>query len=98
MDFYGNPVICFCIVISRKVSIPKYQSKPAIFATDLSAHHEDTLLHIATLRKLHLVKDAINLEPGETKKAFSAPRKDSDQPRHPPSLIRGFAVCSVGSL
>ena len=26
-----------------------------------------------------------------------APSKDSDQPRHPPSLIRGFAVLSVDS-
>ena len=26
-----------------------------------------------------------------------APSEDSDQPRHPPSLIRVFAVCSMGS-
>ena len=27
-----------------------------------------------------------------------APSEDSDQPGHPPSLIRVFAVCSMGSL
>ena len=32
-----------------------------------------------------------------TKPTKCAPSKDSDQPGHPPSLIRIFAVCSVGS-
>ena len=30
-------------------------------------------------------------------KMARVPSKDSDQPGHPPSLIRVFAVCSMGS-
>ena len=33
----------------------------------------------------------------KTNKMACAPSKDSDQPGHPPSLIRVFAVCSMGS-
>ena len=33
----------------------------------------------------------------KTNKMTCAPSKDSDQPGHPPSLIRVFAVCSMGS-
>ena len=33
----------------------------------------------------------------KTNKVACAPSEDSDQPGHPPSLIRVFAVCSVGS-
>ena len=33
----------------------------------------------------------------KTNKVACAPSKDSDQPGHPPSLIRVFAVRSVGS-
>ena len=75
MDFYGNPVsICFCRVIFPKVSLPKYQSKHAIFATDLSAHYVATLLHtrIAILRKFH---HQFGMEPIKTKKAISAQGK-----------------------
>ena len=34
----------------------------------------------------------------KTSKMTFVPRKASDQPEHPPSLIRVFAVRSVGSL
>ena len=34
----------------------------------------------------------------KTNKVACAPSEDSDQPGHLPSLIRVFAVCSVGSL
>ena len=33
----------------------------------------------------------------KTNKVACAPSKDSNQPKHPPSLIRVFAVRSVGS-
>ena len=33
----------------------------------------------------------------KTNKMACVPNEDSDQPGHPPSLIRVFAVCSVGS-
>ena len=33
----------------------------------------------------------------KTNKLTCAPNKDSDQPGHPTSLIRVFAVCSMGS-
>ena len=33
----------------------------------------------------------------KTSKMISGPSKDSDQPGHPPSLIRVFPVCSMGS-
>ena len=33
----------------------------------------------------------------KTNKMACAPSEDSDQPGHPPSLIRVFGVCSVGS-
>ena len=33
----------------------------------------------------------------KTYKIACVPSKDSDQPGHLPSLIRGFAVCSIGS-
>ena len=35
---------------------------------------------------------------GKTNKTTFVPSEDSAQPRHPPSLIRVFAVRSVGSL
>ena len=34
----------------------------------------------------------------KTNKMTFVPSKDSDQPKHPPSLIRVFAVRSMGSL
>ena len=34
----------------------------------------------------------------KTNKMTFVPSEDSDQPWHPPSLIRVFAVCSMGSL
>ena len=34
----------------------------------------------------------------KTNKMTFAPSEDSDQPRHPPSLIRVFALRSIGSL
>ena len=36
-------------------------------------------------------------ENDKTNKMTYAPREDSDQPGHPPSLIRVFAVRQVGS-
>ena len=33
----------------------------------------------------------------KTNKMTCVPSEDSDQPGHPPSLIRFFAVCSMGS-
>ena len=33
----------------------------------------------------------------KTNKVIITPSKDSDQPGHPPSLIRDFAVHSIGS-
>ena len=45
-------------------------------------------------------KDALSeceLPYDKTNKMAFAPSEDSDQPRHPPSLIKVFAVRSVGS-
>ena len=39
----------------------------------------------------------IELPHDKTNKMICAPSEDSDQPGHSPSLIRVFAVCSVGS-
>ena len=44
----------------------------------------------------HIFNDFI-YEPPHDKTNKCAPSEDSDQPGHPPSLIRIFAVCSVGS-
>ena len=91
MHFCRNPVICFCRLIPPKARVSKYLSKHAILATDLSAHNEVTLSHIATSRKIRLVNDAISLMPDKTKMVIAAPRKHSVQLMHPPYLIRGFA-------
>ena len=39
-----------------------------------------------------------HFEPPHDKKMTCVPSEDSDQPGHPPSLIRVFAVHSMGSL
>ena len=48
---------------------------------------------------MHRVLHRITYEPprDKTNKMACAPSEDSDQPVHPPSLIRAFAVHSVGS-
>ena len=39
----------------------------------------------------------MSTEQDKNNKMTCAPREDSDQPGHPPSLIRVLAVCSMGS-
>ena len=46
-------------------------------------------MHFVYHRRCELPHDKTN--------KITAPSKDSDQPGHPPSLIRVFAVCLVGS-
>ena len=55
-------------------------------------------IHIG-LQPLHFIQKTWHNEPprDKTNKMVCAPSKDSDQPGHPPSLIRVFAVCSMGS-
>ena len=79
--------------MSPKVSVPKYQSKHAIFATDLSAHHEATLLHARIgIVKVRLVRcNQLGMEPGKTKKMISAREKKSDQHMHLGVLL--YAQC-----
>ena len=43
-------------------------------------------------------KKHFELPPDKTNKITLLHSEDSDQPGHPPSLIRAFAVRSVGSL
>ena len=38
-----------------------------------------------------------NEPPHDKTNKMTAPSEDSDQPGHSPSLIRAFAVCSMGS-
>ena len=62
---------------------PATQRKPD-FVSALSSGH---FLRVSTFEPLH----------DKTNKMTCVPSKDSDQPGHPPSLIRVFAVHSIGS-
>ena len=52
-----------------------------------------TIRKLQTSEKLLVVILKIELPHDKTSKMACAPSDDSDQPRHPPSLIRVFAVC-----
>ena len=47
----------------------------------------------------HFITQSFVIEPphDKTNKMVRAPSEDSDQPGHPPSLIKVFAVRSMGS-
>ena len=62
---------------------------------------EDLCDHNAAVaRDLERHQVSLKVEPwhDKTNKMTCAPSKDSDQPGHSPSLMRVFALCSVGSL
>ena len=54
-------------------------------------------LNIAVNGGLDLKKNLNELQHDKANKMICAPNKDSDQPGHPPSLIRVFAVHIMGS-
>ena len=53
---------------------------------------------IHTIMKFRLWVEPYELPHDKTNKVACAPSEDSDQPGHPPSLIRVFAVRSEGLL
>ena len=61
---------------------PAHQSQ---FSVPIILYRHDLYLH----RSLHLTFEPPH---DKTNKMISAPSEDSDQPRHPPSLIRVFSV------
>ena len=61
--------------------------------TEKVSDNEPTSLDLVSGYKLML------FEPGHDKtNKMSAPRENSDQPRHPPSLISVFAACTKKAL
>ena len=72
-----------------------------IFMQSAISLHECVFWSLNTIWHLHMKKFCHNLtfEPkhDKTNKMTCAPSEDSDQPGHPPSLIRVFSVCSMDS-
>ena len=62
-------------------------------------HLESRRTYFKALVLLFLHNCLSKFEPphDKTNKMICAPSEDSDQPGHPPSLIRVFAVCPMGS-
>ena len=52
--------------------------------------------NVKSLKGRIAARIADELPRDKTNKMIYAPSEDSDQPGHPPSLIRVFAVCSMG--
>ena len=68
----------------------------SLFGISFSANLRNTLNKIAT--KPRKDREKTGEQPHDkTNKMTCAPSKDSDQPGHPPGLIRVFAVHSVGN-
>ena len=70
------------------------------FISEASSEDKDALSECELPEASSEDKDALSeceLPHDKTNKMVFAPSEDSDQPGHPPSLIRVFAVRSVGS-
>ena len=69
------------------------------FAEDEMYHNLMKWLNYPLSSNTHQIcfYEAIELPHHKTNKMICVPSEDSDQPGHPPSLIRVFAVLSLGS-
>ena len=83
-------VVTFCLILGSKQVVLR---KLFFFVLILTPEDSEDLVFCMRTKRSKL------FEPRHDKKKQNgcAPSEDSDQPGHPPSLIRVFAVCSMGA-
>ena len=91
-------------IMSRTLNFPeKYDTRNLYFLLCITMSDvtlcQDTLSTLHVVQLEHRRKISLKFEPphNKTNLMTCAPNEDSNQPGHPPSLIRVFAVRSVGS-
>ena len=101
---FGPNLLSKILKMSQNFSLPEssrltFWSGPNLIYDPSQFWGFPTLEPVKCSDKAMLLLWFIRIEPqhDKTKKMTCAPSKDSDQPGHPPCLIRVSAVCSVGS-
>ena len=97
-----GPFLCQHETSKIKNTIDRHTFCCSIYSLQHYAHHRKTTLlrFLSTQKTAYLDSRKKHFEPphDKTNKLTFVPSEDSDLPGHPPSLIRAFAVRSVGSL
>ena len=91
---------CWCIDLPLSANTwTIFLEKSSMILNDSGKDYKKILVNMTYLWSLHWLTANRIIEPerDKTNKMTCASSKDSDQPAHPPSLIRVFAVCFMGS-